>query len=363
MLLPQRYATVHRIDRRFPVVVRHPPWCLLATVFESRPMPANAAPTLLPGQAFQVFHGDDLFVASGVNQGDPLDAPGNLCLGDAYTLVQDARAVRLILAPPDHGQTQLAQGTEAGHPGDMVTLEARYTLMDPQGGRVELMGLKAGTTRFALPLSPIARRVSYVLLDIDTAPQAARLTDLLNISFAQGTLITLPSGRAVEIETLQPGATVLTRDHGPQAIRWVGRATLRAVGAFAPVVIPAGTMGNAGDLVVSQHHRMFLYQRKRLPGLATSELLVQAKHLVDDEAIYIREGGMVDYFSLIFDAHEIIYAEGIPAESLMVTEATLHRLPPELAAEVKAQFPGLSHHQHFGTEAGRDALTALRGQL
>ncbi|MGL5012449.1 MAG: Hint domain-containing protein, partial [Paracoccaceae bacterium] len=81
------------------------------------------------------------------------------------------------------------------------------------------------------------------------------------------------------------------------------------------------------------------------------------------DTIFIREGGMVDYFSLVFDAHEIIYAEGIPAESLMVTEATLNRLPPELAAEVKAQFPGLSHNQHFGTEAGRAALSALRDQL
>jgi hypothetical protein len=316
------------------------------------------APAFLPGQAFQVFPADDLFVSNGVNQGDPLESPADICAGDSYALRADAQPVRLIL---DQTAT-LAPGTEAGRPGDAVKLEARYTLMDPEGGRVELMALTAGRARFALPLSPIARRVSYTLLEIDTAPQAARLTDLLNISFAQGTLITLPSGRAVEIERLKPGEMVLTRDHGPQPIRWVGRATLRAVGAFAPVVIPAGTMGNAGDLVVSQHHRMFLYQRKRLPGLATSELLVQAKHLVDDDTIFIREGGMVDYFSLIFDAHEIIYAEGIPAESLMVTEATLHRLPPELAAEVKAQFPNLAHNQHFGTEAGREALSALRKQ-
>ena len=327
-------------------------------------MPTPATTNILPGQTFQVFRAEDLFVANGVNHGDRLDAPHNLCLGDAYSLVQEARAVRLILEAPDTGPARLSASSEAGRPGDSVTLEARYTLMDPQGGKVEIVALTAGMQRFALPLSPMARRLSYVLVDIDTNPQAARLTDLLNISFAQGTLITLPSGKAVEIETLSPGTMVLTRDHGPQPIRWVGRATLRAVGAFAPVVIPAGTMGNAGDLVVSQHHRMFLYQRKRLPGLTTSELLVQAKHLVNDETIFIREGGMVDYFSLIFDAHEIIYAEGIPAESLMVTEATLHRLPPELSAEVKAQFPGLSHLQHFGTEAGREALSALRsGQM
>ena len=71
-----------------------------------------------------------------------------------------------------------------------------------------------------------------------------------------------------------------------------------------------------------------------------------------------REGGFVDYHSLVFDRHEIIYAEGIPAESLMVNEATVSRLPPELADEVRARFPGLSQSQHFGTEAGRELLDA-----
>jgi hypothetical protein len=326
-------------------------------------MPAATTPFFLPGQAFQVFLAHDLFVAQGVNQDDALGAPGDVCAGDVYELDRSAEPVRIVLAAPDAGPTRLGAGTEAGKAGDAVTLEAQYTLMNPEGGRVELVALTAGGLRFALPLSPIARRAGYTMLAIDRAPQNARLTDLLNVSFARGTMITLPSGAARAIETLTPGTPVLTRDHGPQPIRWIGRATLRAVGAFAPVVIPAGTMGNAGDLIVSQHHRMFLYQRKKIPGLATSELLVQAKHLADGEAIYVREGGMVDYFSLVFDSHEIIYAEGIPAESLMVNEATLHRLPPELAAEVKAQFPGLSQNQHFGTEAGRAALSVLRSQL
>jgi hypothetical protein len=86
---------------------------------------------------------------------------------------------------------------------------------------------------------------------------------------------------------------------------------------------------------------------------------VQAKHLVDGETVFIREGGFTDYFSLVFDRHEIIYAEGIPAESLMVNDATVSRLPPEIAAEVQARFPGLAQVQHFGTEAGRQFLETL----
>jgi Hint domain len=202
-------------------------------------------------------------------------------------------------------------------------------------------------------------RCEYQLLQTDTAPEETPLADLLCVSFARGTMITLATGAQVAIEALAPGDRVLTRDHGPQPIRWIGRATLRGVGAFAPVVIPKGTLGNAGDLIVSQHHRMFLYQRRRPESAGTSELLVQAKHLVDGDRVFIREGAVVDYFSLVFDRHEIIYAEGVPAESLMVNEATLSRLPPDMAAEVKARFPGLSQRQHFGTEAGRQLLDEI----
>jgi len=172
-------------------------------------------------------------------------------------------------------------------------------------------------------------------------------------------MITLATGAQRAIEDLRPGDRVLTRDHGGQPLRWVGKATLKAVGPFAPVVIAKGTLGNAGDLIVSQHHRMFLYQRERVAGLPTSEILVQARHLVDGENIFIREGGFADYFSLVFDRHEIIYAEGVPAESLMVNETTVNRLPPEFSEEVRARFPGLSQNQHFGTEAGRAFLEAL----
>jgi hypothetical protein len=172
-------------------------------------------------------------------------------------------------------------------------------------------------------------------------------------------MITLADGRQSPIEALQPGDRVLTRDHGPQPVRWLGTATLRAIGAFAPIIITAGTLGNAGDLIVSPHHRIFLYQRQRKAGLNTSELLVQAKHLVDDERVFQREGGFVDYFSIVFDHHEIIYAEGVPAESLMVNDATLSRLPADLAKDVKARFPGLAQVQHFGTEASRQLLDRM----
>lgn len=317
-------------------------------------------PAPLPGHACQVFPAECIYVIHGVNSGDGLAGPQEVCEGDIYALEEEANPLRLILShvqtPAQDGQL-VAEGSQIGRPGDAIRLEARYTLMAPDGDKIDLllMRLDSGLA-VALPLSPMSASADYTLVAIDAAPEAVRLADLLCVSFARGTMITLADGRQHPIEALRAGDKVLTRDHGPQPLRWLGKATLRAQGAFAPVVITSGTLGNAGDLIVSPHHRIFLYQRQRRAGLQTSELLVQAKHLVDDERVFQREGGFVDYYSLVFDQHEIIYAEGVPAESLMVNDATLSRLPADMAEDVKAQFPGLAQVQHFGTEASRQFL-------
>lgn len=327
------------------------------------PSDLTARTGALPGHTCMVFRAEDIAVLSGANLGDGLSGPRHVCPGDVYELDAYADPLRLLVATGRGGGRSVAAGSALGQPGDGLALLGRYTLMGDDGNKVELLVLHlTGSDEglFALPLSPMGAGIEYTLLKVEEAPEDVELADLLCISFALGTRITMADGSQRAIETLAPGDRVLTRDHGVQPVRWVGRATLRAVGAFAPVVITAGAMGNAGDLIVSQHHRMFLYLHNRAGRrLPTSEILVQAKHLVNDETIFLREGGFVDYLSLVFDRHEIIYAEGIPAESLMVSEATVGRLPPELSGEVQRQFPGLTQVQHYGTETGREALAQI----
>ncbi|MCL4187312.1 MAG: Hint domain-containing protein [Rhodobacteraceae bacterium] len=306
-------------------------------------------------------------VTWGANTGDAIGTCEAVCPGDVYQLSPAADGLRLLLQPGPGGSGQrIAPGSARGRPGETVALEARHRLMTPEGDHVDLVILRLGTggvgddtAHFALPLGPLAPGIDYTLISSEAEVRAVRLADVLCISFAAGTLITLADGRQAAIESLVPGQRVLTRDHGAQPLRWIGKATLKAVGALAPVVVAAGALGNSRDLILSPHHRLFLYRRDRLAGRTTAEVLVQAKHLVDGERVYRRSGGYVDYHSLVFDRHEIVYAEGIPAESLMVTEATLAALPDGIAEEVRARFPGLCHHQHFGTEAGRDLLDAV----
>jgi hypothetical protein len=325
-----------------------------------QPLPHTTA---LPGQQCQVFESHNVFVSIGVNLDEGLQGLDDACLGDIYELAQEAQPKKLTLQRGVAGAT-IAEGSALGTAGAAVKIMARYTLMATGGDTLELLALQisdeAGLSDcYVLPLSPMGAKIEYTLVKKEEPQPEERLTDLLCISFARGTMITLGDGSQHPIESLQIGDRVLTRDHGPQPLRWVGNVTLRAVGAFAPVVISAGAMGNDGDLVVSQHHRMFLYQRRKAEGVPKSEILVQAKHLVDGTSIFIRETGFVSFYSLVFDAHEIIYAEGIPAESLMVTDATVSRLPPELAVDIQERFPNLTQIQHFGVEAGPQVLAAL----
>jgi len=325
-----------------------------------------------PAHVARVFAASDIFVSAGANLGDGLADVDDLCPGDIYELDRDAVPLRLALAQPQTAgpparQQVVADGSEVGEAGDPVTLSARLVLMAPDGQKVELLvlrhraaGRSAQVTLYALPLTPMVARTEYTLLTAEDPPDNLRLSDLICLSFHRGTRIALASGAQVPIEQLAPGTRVLTRDHGPQPVRWIGRTTLRAVGSFAPVVITAGTMGNDSDLIVGPHHRLFLYRRERMQGLETAEILIQAQHLVDGETVFRRTGGFAEYFSLVFDRHEIIYAEGIPVESLMVNDATVPLLPEELAEAVRAAVPGLSHHQHFGTEPDAALANALR---
>jgi hypothetical protein len=314
---------------------------------------------LKPGMAAHAYRVTDFRVVSGANHGDPLGGAGSVEPGDIFHLAPSALPQRLTLAVGATGGQVVALGSAIGLPGEAVSFLGALTLMAPDGDRAELLVVRLEDSGdYALPFSPLRARTDYTLIEVSADPGARAVVDVICVSFAAGTLITMPGGAQRPIESLRAGETVLTRSNGPQTVRWIGKATLRAAGAFAPVVISAGVLGNSHDLVVSPHHRVFLYQRGQRRIGATAEILIQAKHLVDGDRVFRREGGFVDYYSLVFDRHEIIYAEGIAAESLMVTEATLTVLPEEIGADLRAQFPGLRHSPHYGTEIDRGTIAA-----
>ena len=132
--------------------------------------------------------------------------------------------------------------------------------------------------------------------------------------FTPGTLIRVPGGE-VAVETLGPGDLVETLDHGAQPLRWVGRRTVEGRGDLAPVAIAAGTLDNRRDLRVSPQHRMLFTGWRAELCTGQAEVLVAAKHLVGQPGISRVPVEQVEYIHLLFDRHEIIFAENTPTES------------------------------------------------
>ncbi len=168
--------------------------------------------------------------------------------------------------------------------------------------------------------------------------------------FTQGTLITTERGE-VPVEMLVPGDRVLTLDRGYQPLqlalrRTIGFAALRANPKLLPVRIAAGSMG-AGlpkrDLRVSRQHRMAVKSRisERMFGAAT--VLVAAIKLTEMPRIEVDHAAtQVDYFHLLFDNHEVIYAEGTPSESFFLGPETRKTVPSEAWEEITTLFPAVA---------------------
>ncbi len=160
------------------------------------------------------------------------------------------------------------------------------------------------------------------------------------ICFGEGTLIKTAAGSRL-VEDLRPGDFVVTADNGLQRLRWVGSKTVSACAKLAPIVISAGVLGNSRDLRVSPQHRMLISGDKVERIFGCREVLVAAKHLTNWDGIYQQEGGVITYYHLLFDAHEIIFANDAASESFHPGLIGLTSLEDEAREEVFELFPQL----------------------
>ena len=238
----------------------------------------------------------------------------------------------------DSFQAGLGDTIDGGeNPGDFDTLNLSawgwaltniiYDPMNPENGTVEFLdgsGAVVGTMAF----SNIEKVVPC---------------------FTPGTLITTERG-LVPVEHLTVADKVLTRDHGLQPLRWVGRRDLGLADLIAgpklqPVRICAGALGKglpARDMLVSPQHRMLIAGPRAQMLFGEDEVLVAATHLTVLPGVeqVLTQG--IQYLHLMFDAHELITADGAWSESFQPAARTLHDLGADQRAEIEALFPGLA---------------------
>ncbi|MEL6608674.1 MAG: Hint domain-containing protein [Pseudomonadota bacterium] len=327
--------------------------------------PPAPPPTDRTAQDLPVYLADEVTVTNGVNFEDPMSFADELVLDDIYEVNKHA-TTRTLRVTAEGDALTIAKGGDMGTPGALIAVDSAVTLMSPDGATLEALVMVEvedgdAVEVYVLPLAHMPPRTQYRLVGVDTDNPRRRFAEAACVAFTRGTHITLASGEQRKIEDLEVGDRVLTRDDGPQEVRWIGQNTRRAVGDFAPVLIRRGTLNNENDLIVSPDHRLFIYQRDDAIGAGRSEVLVKVRHLINDDTVVRLEGGFVDYFQLLFDSHQIIYAEGIAAESLLVDPRTRPALPEEVEADMSAHID--RHHNAFeieGTLLDGDAVEKLR---
>lgn len=179
------------------------------------------------------------------------------------------------------------------------------------------------------------------------------------LCFARGALIDTAAG-AVPVETLKVGDAIAVAKGGFERIKWIcstklGAAALRRAPKLRPVRITAGALGGGlpnRDLLVSRQHRMLVQSKVAERMFGTQTALIAAIKLTALPGIFVDEAvEEVEYFHILFDSHEVIWAEGAPSESLYTGPEALKSVPAEAREELLGLFPELAVDGSVGPSA------------
>ncbi len=161
------------------------------------------------------------------------------------------------------------------------------------------------------------------------------------VCFAAGTRVLTAEGMR-PVERLRPGDLVQTMDNGAQPLLWVTRRhvnqlEMRLFPKLRPIWLKPGFAGNKRPLIVSQQHRLLT----RLDG---NEHLMAARLFPmcnAGGARLARGKRKITYFHLLLARHEILFAEGIPVESLATGPGSLRSLTAKDRLILQSRFPEL----------------------
>lgn len=190
-----------------------------------------------------------------------------------------------------------------------------------------------------------------------------------NVCFTGGTWFETANGPAL-IETLKSGDQLQTTDRGLQTIKWIWakkwtRNNLRDHPKLRPVKIKSGALGNGlpkQDLMVSRQHRILVVSKIAQRIFNSSEVLVPAKDLLELEGVDIAvDCEDVTYFHILFDRHEIVFANGVPSESLYLGRHAIDGMDFDAVKELCEIFEtDIASLSKMASEAARNFVAGKR---
>ncbi|MGB0159893.1 MAG: Hint domain-containing protein [Thalassovita mediterranea] len=243
--------------------------------------------------------------------------------------------------------------------GGVITIDGGET-DEPGGDTIDFSGLLSWDDITLIDPNPDALSGTATLND-GTVVNFSNIESLV-ICFTTGTHILTPYGARL-IETLKPGDLVLTRDHGPQPIRWIGTRTVAGKDRFAPIRFDAGAIGNERELLVSPQHRMLHQSVAATLYFNDSEVLIPAKHMVNGDTIQQIETPEVTYVHMMFDEHEMVFAEGIASESFHPGQMGLSAIDDAAREELFSLFPELRSNPNGYGDTARLCLRRFEAEL
>ena len=180
--------------------------------------------------------------------------------------------------------------------------------------------------------------------------------------FLRGTSIMTPTGEA-RIEDLEVGDLVETITGRATPVKWIGHQHFRRSGSSWPAnVLPVRVRRHALD-ASTPHRDLYLSPNH---ALLIDGVLIRVKELVNGVSIAPADfagTAQLDYYHIVLDTHEVILAEGAPAETLLARAnnheqftnfAEYNRLYPSEQPLTMAPFAPI-----VGYEGGREHLKAL----
>lgn len=238
-------------------------------------------------------------------------------------------------------------GNLIGGDGDDIIITSALTSFVDGGNDDDSMVIPEGATFAPFFPGSTGGTVTVTLPDGSTRSFTYLNIAAENISvvcFAADTRISTPQGERL-VQDLRVDDPVITLGAGVQRLRWIGQRTVPADRELAPICFEEGALGNDRPLFVSPQHRMLLQGWRCQLLFGTEKVLCAAKHLVDGDQIYRDPRPLITYVHLMFDAHQIVFANGSPAESLFMGDYHIAR-DPKMFAELLTIFPELRNRSH-----------------